>query len=311
MKKVRIGKRAIIVRDENHFISDAVNVGKGIVKEAGKAVKTDVVLIRTRDKIISTFVKNKIPQAVMDAALIKNKLRHADIPNRKIGGTYDKEFAALYQYVIDVFNGIKRSDLAELFQRTIPVYTPATHDTQYVADLLAGKIRAVPEPIGLKEQTTQLANEKVQASENEMREFNPAKTETQSAKVLKPFAPIMRAGLSNAGFNPPTQIDALATMFYTEIVQPGTQSNYDVDYIDDAVVESILHFIATLQSKKANGEQLNKTYTAIAETADKLTNKGEQIARGKVDSGVGKFVTDNIAVIGLGVAALVFFALRK
>lgn len=312
-KIYKLGKRKVKVTSQDHIIGEVISTVKDITKGIGNQITTDNVLVRTRDKIISYFVnaKPRVPQSVMDAALIKNQMRHADIPNRKVGGNYNQEFKRLYQYVIDVFNGNGRGDLAEIFERTVPVFTPENHDVSYIPELLAGKIRAIPQPAQPQDVAAEIANDAIKTREIAVGEFNPAMPVSQSSKILAPFKPIMTGAVERAGYVAPKEIDPLAIVFYEKIVKPATQSTYDADNLDDAIVDSILYFIATLQQKKESGEQMNKVYTFIADKATQLQEKGGDVAKDAAGQKVGSFVLDNALLLGIAAVVVIIAVSRK
>lgn len=110
------------------------------ISSAANLKTTDNVLIRTRDQIFQMFRKAGISEQSLSAAVNKNKMAHADIPDVKIGKDYSPEWARLYQMVIDLFINFGRSDLANYFQMNVPMFTPQVHDTSYIAQLLIGNI---------------------------------------------------------------------------------------------------------------------------------------------------------------------------
>lgn len=313
MKKYKIGNRYI--RSKDHLISDVVGTVKDITGEVSKAIKTDAVLIRTRDKIFNYFKQFGLGPGSpsLDAAAAKNKIGHKDIPNRKVGGNYNAEWARLYQFVIDVFNNAGRDDLAELFERTVPVFTETAHDPSYVLDLLKGKIRAVPQAIEPQDIAADIAYRDISETERKQRATDLAPQRPNAGgkeRALIPFVPLMKKSVRTAGYVPERNLDALAVQFYNTVVKTSTQG-FDADFLDEAIVDSILYFIATLQEKHAQGEQLPPIYQKIAEGADRLTQQGETVVRRTAEAKAGAFVLDNSMLIMGGLAILVIVALTK
>jgi len=304
----KMGRRKVKVHN-NHIIGDVIGTVKDVTGFTKNLRTTDNNLIRTRDKIIAYFKNAKVSQQAMDAALIKNKMRHDDIPNQKIGGTYDKEWTRLYQYVIDVFNNIGRDDLAELFERTVPVYSPATHDISYIPELLSGKIRAIPSAATPQDVASEIANEEIAKTDRTQRAHD-LKTETQSSRILKPFVPTMRAAVQASGYVAPKDVDALGLLFYEKVVKPASASTYDSNFLDEVIVDSILHFIATVQQKRAAGEPMPELYEKIADRATQLQEKGGQIVEQQAGNKLGSFIVDNIIWIVVVLGLMFFLAAR-
>lgn len=104
---------------------------------------TDRVLIRNRDQLHTFFKSNAASFPGWEAMNNKNKLAHADIPNRKLGKTYDPEWSRLYQFVLDVA-GIYSPTLSNEIRQRIPLYTAPAHDVNGTIQLMKDFINSYP-----------------------------------------------------------------------------------------------------------------------------------------------------------------------
>lgn len=267
--------------DADHVIGEIISTGKDIVKGAKDILGIKLTkrkFYAYRDDLYSKVAKiygrdalGKVPGNAFGA------FSHKTIKDSPLKD-YSKEKRALDDMMMKYF--------PKVFGSVVPVQTT-------------------------KDISEEISNEQIQQTHEKQKE-RTLTLESKSAKVLKPFKPIMKAGVSNAGFVPPENIDALALLFYDKVVKPATQSTYDhCDHLDDVIVDSILHFIATLQAKREAGEPMNKVYTTIADKATQLQEEagdtGKQIAGQKV----GNFVIENAAIIGVGVLIAVIMLAKK
>lgn len=311
-KIYKIGKRRVRVSspEQDHIIGDVINTVKDVVGEVKKVIKTDDELINTRQKVFDIFIAYKLRAKDKDPVAEAHRLAQKDIPNKKLGGNYNAEYKRLYEYVIDQFNRNGKPELAEIFERTVPVFDENNHDVSVIRELLQGKVRATPEQPQAQDIASELANQNIQLAAKQS-DIAARPSSATSSVILKPFVPLMRKGLSDAGFVPPSGIDPLATMFYEKIVKPASQYTFDANYLDEAITNAILTFVATLQQKREAGEQMNSVYTKIADTATALQEKTKNVARDAAGNKIGGFVLDNAMLLGIGVAAIVLIMLAK
>ena len=83
---------------------------------------TDDRFIARRDEIIKLFQSTGyLPNESKDSTglLNKNKIAHADIPDRKTNGNYSAEFQRLRQYIVDVLN-LKNPGLGTVYGQYFP-----------------------------------------------------------------------------------------------------------------------------------------------------------------------------------------------
>lgn len=142
----------------------------------------------------------------------------------------------------------------------------------------------------------------------------PAALQKDNVDMLIPLRPMMNDSLRAAGYIPPSDLTGTAMLFYEKIVQPAQANTYDSDFLDDAIVNSIMAFAATLAAKQREGEQLNnKVYEVIATLTNKATDTVQTKVEERAQFEVGRFISENIVMILLGVAAVfvLFFMLKK
>lgn len=174
---------------------------------------------------------------------------------------------------------IQRSELANVF----PPLPPA----QSTADSQAKAIAASAQEV----------------KDTGVRQTTSADISTDNIALLKPLRGIMRGALLAAGYTPPDQLEELAMQFYDYIVVPATQSTYDANYLDDSVIDSIITFIATIQNKYEQGEDLPELYKKMGKQTSEVERKLEE------DNDKSSMIMDNIGWIVGGIAFIIILIL--
>lgn len=265
------------------------------VTEAVSNLKTsDNVLIRNRDKIFDMFKKAGFKSA-LDQAVSTHKMTHKDIPNQKVGSSYNPEWKRLYNMVTDTFKHMGREDLANAWQSTVPVFTTTEHPIDFIATLLSGG-------------------------------YNPVsvKASVQNYSVLTPFGASMKKALESKGIYPPSNIEDLTQTFYNNfIAKMGSDYealNFDEihpmndAYVDESVINAVVSYFTDLQARKNSGEVLGKTQDMLATTANRVQDKLQDVALNQVKKEIGGSILDNpwiIAAVFGAVILLAFIALRR
>lgn len=190
----------------------------------------------------------------------------------------------------------------------VPVFTPEHHDPEPVELILSGRLLLPQEPVTVKDVASAIANEqisKTQLLSEVEKAVMSGNSQNDNLKVLAPFEGLMKSGLREAGYVPSGSLEDVALMFYEKIVKPASGSHYENDCVDNAIVSSILHFIATVQQQKEQGKELPKAYDKIAELATQLQERSGVVAMDIAKQKTGEFVFDNKALIIGGAAFLV------
>ena len=174
--------------------------------------------------------------------------------------------------------------------------------------------------IGRDEKAAQIKKEKAKKSVN--------KNESEKAfLIMSPFKSTMQNALKAEGSLPPNDIAPLTEMFYTKIVQKNSSSfdapdisrtieMYGTDranYLSESITAPVIAFIKAQMEKKQSGAQLSPVLDAIASgglaTQAALTKE----VQNQVNTGIGKFITDNIIWIVIAVIVVItaYVLLRK
>lgn len=292
------------------IVADSVKVVKDVAKEASKLKKSDAVLMRTRDAIVAIF-RNKGESAknAVNAALVKNKLRHADVANQKIGSDYNPEFRRLWQMVIDTFNNLGRKDLAEKFASTVPPFTENKHDVSFVSTLLNGAASSKPVTI------TTVTSGPGGTSKEVLKVNSPAVAADNNYKMLEPFKGTMQAILIAQGFAAPSGMEDLSQLFYNKVV--AGKDGYDrinffdatpeqTYHLDQSIVDAIVSFFKGLADRKQKGEVLPKWQDAAATKTLEIQAQLEQSAKGEIAKDIGTVLMSKQGII---ITAIVFVAI--
>jgi hypothetical protein len=269
-----------------------------ILEKIGNLKTTDNVLIRNRDRILDVFKQAGWGEGNpgRDKALTENRMRHKDIPNQKIGKTYDEEWARLYQFVLDTLANNGRVDLAEKFASTVPVFTTKLCDFSYLVTLLKGG-------------SAPAAQKAIQ----------------EDYSVLIPFKPVMQESLKAKGVHAPNAMPELTQVFYNNVVAKKGSDYEPVNFddidtatlynLDESLVDAVVTYIKDLQDRKNVGETLNPFQDRIATAANKVQGKITEEIKKDVQNDIGATIMNNKWIfIGAGALVLVvilYFAFRK
>lgn len=320
-KKSNANRKRVIVVDRDHVAPVVVGaVAKGaqiigkipaIKKILGKIdnlYRTDNVLIRNRDNILALFRKYGITDAAINPAMTANKLSHKEIPDRKLGKTYDPEWERLHQFVLDVLVNAGKVDAAEVFASTVPIFDSENHDWSILERLLQGKaINSEAQ----KQAIIAAAQAPIEQAKQEAQKPQSLPYETALGSVY----PAIQKGLSAAGYIPTGVLDLDALTFYENIVLPNSGNNFtnDCDHLDPAIEAAIIGYLAKVTQLQNEGAELNKVNSAIASTVNKVTEKIESNVRERVNTGIGSFITENPLLVagGIGVLILVTVLIMK
>ena len=266
-----------------------------VLQKIGNLKTSDNVLIRNRDAIWAALKEKGLGPGnpAFEQAVKDNRMKHSDIPNQKIGNTYDEEWERLHQMVIDTFVNAGRMDLAENFANTVPVFTTKQHDWSYLATLLKGG--------GSPEATAARA---------------------QNYGELQPLAPIMKEALQSKGVYPPASMDQLTQVFYNNFVaKPGTdyeaQNFEEIDpstmsHVDESVIDAVVSFLVSVQQRKNQGEILPPVYDRIATGMNQVRGTMEMKAKEQVSQEIGGvFMKPMTWVIIVAIVVVAFLLIRK
>lgn len=127
--------------------------GASTLTAIASAYHQDNVLVRARDRLLSFINSNKDAFGDPGEFLIKWKMRHSDIPDRKFGAAnvYDPEFERLYEFIIDVGNKYSTA-LGDEIRAKIPKYLASGLDTVGTENIMKEFIAKYPK--GYKQTST-------------------------------------------------------------------------------------------------------------------------------------------------------------
>lgn len=228
------------------------------------------------------------------SAVIANGLLNSDIVSEKFGANaYAGEWKALHKAVQDAFRNAGRTDLADTFVQSVPVYTEAFHPVDFIATLLHGSTHPISR--------------------------NAAKN---AYSVLEPFKEVMTVSLLNKGMGAPPSMDNLTQVFYNTFVansQDGPQAmNFDtmtpgeVYNAEDDVIKAVATYLKSLADKKEAGVPLSSTEQRLADATVKVSNTLTEQARNSIEEKVGeKVLNTTTVVIAIVIGALLIYSFTK
>lgn len=316
-------------KQTDNLVDDVVKTG---TKIAGKVVEKAADILNLKGEVSQDRFIERTKQAfeVFNKAgyvrpggakgqvkYVDYKIGASQVDNRK--QNYVKEFARLHSYIKDRMNEYNPG-LGDLWATAYPEFTLVNQGNISKAGAwedFVDLVNAYP-PGSYKPTFQELAKNQANVTANETAAKSKAadapivvsKEKLSYANELKliPLRSTMSNALLAIGAVPPTDIESLAELFYTQIVQKGTGSNYETDYLDNQMTNEIIAFCATLKAKQLAGETLPKLYEGIA----KDTNKAEQkLSTDLTISSVGSGLFSNPIVWILLLVLIIMLAKSK
>lgn len=274
--------------------SGAIKIGAKIASVAS-GVKDDR-YNRTKDSVIKILnaagYKNEAPAPT----LAKFKATAKDAPDKaKTMEPMFKKLQAFVQAILNYYNaGLGDKFVAEAPFRMINLGSIDGASLKYLEEL----VTVYPPNGSYKPTFEQKARAQVQSGLNQQNTsgapiIRSSDIEDENIKVLKPYAPVMASTLREAGYVPENSVSGLADQFYSNIVAPASSTTYESDHLDDAITNSILEFMATVQQKKIAGEPMNPVYDKLATLSLNLQERlGNQIKK-QAGNSLGNWIMEH------------------
>lgn len=139
--------------------------------------------------------------------------------------------------------------------------------------------------------------------------------------AVRPFRGAMLKGLEAAGvrgYTKNTPLPDLAKAFIKfvvkrerpDLVPPELEDTFERDTIEpvtiSAIVTAIIAFIKGLKKKKEDGQPLTKSQKAIVDVAETVEDRAYEIADEEVSFQLGDWIRQNLALVLVGAAVLIF-----